>query len=126
VVKAFFGTNARYVLGEAIAGREPDPFDHPEAHAHFALISGATKIDIDDRRYTIEVQTEDQIELSPGLLALVMPHTWLRSTTIQNFLKRHSSVVPLTYARFRGMSVAASHAVILEKVREHLATTKVI
>jgi hypothetical protein len=120
LVKAFFGTNGHYVLGECRLQGKPDSFDHPEACALFALIDGPTNVLIDDRRYTLEVQTEDPISLADDVSAIVMPHTWLKSATMKSFLRDHPHVEPLTYARFRGAQVSALHAAIFERVTEYL------
>lgn len=119
VVTAFFGSNSKYLVGEANRPRL-NPFDEPEVVSHFALIEGPTDVEIDDRRYTVEVQTEDKVMFGDDLLAIVMPHTWLSSRTVQGFLRQHPQTKPVTYCRFTGMSLNACHAVILERVRDYL------
>jgi hypothetical protein len=119
VVGAFFETNAKYFLGECVETCAANAFDHPEVHAHFALISGATGVQVDDRRYSVEIQTKEKLKLDPGLLAIVVPHSWLNSETVQNFLKVHPKVTPLSYSRYVGLSVAHSHGAIFERVRDY-------
>lgn len=121
VVGAFFGSNENYLLGQASVGRLPDAFDDPEANAHRALITGGTEVDVDDRRYTIEIQTEEAITLAPFLRAVVMPHTWLKSESVQAFLRDFPTVEPLTYARYHGASITAAHAVIFERIYDYLS-----
>lgn len=122
VVKAFFGTNQNYVLGEATSRGKLNPLDHPEASAYFSLVEGVADRSVDDRRYSIEIQTLDPLYLATDILAVVMPHTWLKSRTVRSLLRAHPSITPITYARFNGATVSNCHAVIFEKVHEFLAS----
>jgi hypothetical protein len=122
VVRAFFGSNADYFTGQASQPVGLNPFDDPEVLAYHAILDGPSNVEIDDRRYSIEIQTEDSISLSPHLLAIVMPHTWLESDTIRTYLAGNPAVKPLTYCRFKGISLSASHAVILERVHDFLSS----
>ncbi|MFL9503904.1 hypothetical protein ACJMQP_27975 [Rhodopseudomonas palustris] len=122
VVGAFFETNSRYFFGDCIKTCTVNPFDAPEVHAHFELISGSTGVEVDDRRYTIEVQTEEEIDLSSSLLAFVIPHAWLASESVQDFLRLHPSVLPLSYSRYVGMSIQSSHGAMFERIHDYLVS----
>ena len=120
IVAAFFGSNDNYVLGDPTSTPPPNFFDEPEAFAHRYIIDGAVKIGTDDRRYTVELQTKDEIALAGELKAVIVPHTMLTSKTLQNFLRANPKVEHPSYSHFRGATISSLHTVILERVREYL------
>jgi hypothetical protein len=126
LVSAFFETNGKYLLGEYIKRLNINSFDQPEVQAHFSLIAGQTKVEIDDRRYSVELQTKDTLELKNGLLAFVVPHRWLDSKMVVDFLKANPKVAPLSYASFLGVSVPITHGAIFERVYDFLKSQKLV
>ncbi|CDZ59612.1 hypothetical protein [Neorhizobium galegae] len=121
VVRAFFNTNQNYVLGEP-QQRRVNAFDNPEVNAYLTLIDGTTDLSIDDRRYSIEIQTLDPVTLANDVVAIVMPLSWLNSKSVRRLLKDNPSIQPLTYARYRGVAVSGCHAMIFERVHDYLSS----
>ncbi|RYF94776.1 MAG: hypothetical protein EON95_04060 [Caulobacteraceae bacterium] len=118
-VTAFFETNRRYLLGEVTNRGLPNNMDDPEARSHYALIEGASDDSIDDRRYTVEVQSRELVLLSSAI-AIIMPHKWLKSVAVKKFASENPSVKLISYAKYKGTTVSGSHAVIFEHAYDYL------
>lgn len=117
LVDFFFGTNRAYYFGE-VRPHAPVPLLDFEVRGYYELISATGEARLDDRRYSIEIQSAADIFLSKAnVLAIVLPTAALDERTIFEAINNVWKAIPIiTYNTFRGTSPTEYHGVI----REHL------
>lgn len=147
LVSAFYGSNNRYFEGKPI----PDVSIRPlyiEADSYFQMLkSRAVKyanetsgIAADDRRYTIEVQSQDEFDLRPErltnadgtvvirnkVLAVVMPRASLDDPTINEAVTKIWKAHPITYRGIIGANPTEFHGAIRERIGDFLENRGVL
>lgn len=93
---------------------------HPEILALRDLAGDTSLIDIDDRRFCVEIQTEDEISLiKKNVQAVVLPYDYFADKSVVNFIENDLEATPLLYHCFSASS--SDHTVLIyEKVYNFL------
>lgn len=110
-VHVFFGDNDEYING--IAKRNVSENAYIESLSNLLLAEGS--YDMDERSRTVEVITEQNVELKNSLLGIVLPIILMRQDGIRNFINQ-SNIKYATY-NFRPMTKAVEYnQVVFERV----------
>lgn len=121
-VSRVFLSNEKYFVGE------PDPalktLGVDDAVRRFLdLIEPAGAAPVDDRRYTAELQLEEDISLRDLLLAVVLPRAFMDRESIRNAIINDWGAIPLMYDTYAGGIPQAYYQTVKQKVldfyREH-------
>jgi hypothetical protein len=99
IVAAFFETNANYFHQMPTRQELDISLLHPEARAIARLAHDRALADDDDRRTTIEIQLEEDIQIIPALKAIVGPPLLFDEPVVADALTA-SGATPLTYDTF--------------------------
>lgn len=101
LVSKFFGTNEKYYHSDPISiDISPIQF---EAISYYSLISDQSKALYDDRKESIEIQTDNDITLSPDNVKLViLPLAFMDVPTIRRAIINEWKADYLTYTIHRG------------------------
>lgn len=84
-------------------------------------LAGDSSLDgIDDRRFCVEIQTEDEISLTPGnVQAIILPYDYFEDPSVVRFVETDLEATPLPYDCF-SLTSAEHTAIIYSKVLEFL------
>lgn len=75
---------------------------------------------IDDRRFAVEIQTQDEIDLTSGSVrAVILPYEYFDNEKVINFITEELKAVPLPYESY-SLSSSEHTAVVYSKVMEFL------
>jgi len=119
VVEYFFGSNRSYYLGALKTGLQFD-FEEMEIQAYYDLVSITGETQHDDRRYTIEVQLGDSLEIKNNIIAVILPNAALQSAQIAGTILREWKALPITYNTYQGARPAEYNSVIREQLLDFL------
>jgi len=121
IIGSFFGSAKSYFLLNPKSSQIFDqefslsPFD-AEVQAILRLAGEKTLPDFDDRRFAIEVQSKEPVNLSIDKpLAVVLPEQYLDIPAVRNMIQDVWGAEPLGYPMF-SLSVSAYHAMIYQEV----------
>jgi hypothetical protein len=104
IVGAFFGTAKRYMM---MRPKDRDAFEaefsltvrDPEAKAAHTLAMQTPAARFDDRRFTIEVQSEQSLDLKISRpIAVVLPSIYLDDYDVRETIVKRWGAEPLTYS----------------------------
>lgn len=115
----FFSSNEHYFQGEP---REKIDFekDEFEIESYYALIRGVQQDTADDRKASFEVQTDKEIELTPGVLdAVIMPHT-LKGTRMERMARDDLKAEVITYRSMNNIPSNQYYGLMLYVTRDYL------
>lgn len=121
IIGSFFGSAQDYFM---LKSKSPNVFEQEfslspfdaEAKAILRLAGEKTIPDFDDRRFAIEVQSEDPVQFSTNKpLAVVLPEQYLDIDSVRTTIQDDWGAEPLGYPMF-SLSVAAYHAIIYKEV----------
>lgn len=125
IVGAFFQTIKDYFsltpkdVGQFRQEHSLTIMDH-EILALRDLADDSSLTGIDDRRFCIEVQTEDEIALVPNnVQAVILPYDYLEDPSVVKFIENDLAATPLPYDCF-SLTSAEHTAIIYSKVLEFL------
>jgi hypothetical protein len=117
IVHGFFDVDEDYLSNKPKAGLLFDSKEG-EASSYYQLINGGGHSDCDDRSSAIEVQTDQDIDLSTGtLMAVVLPTYFLDDIALRSTLLKVWRALPLTYDADLGMRPLEFHGVVRHLVR---------
>lgn len=125
IVGAFFETIKDYFQ---LKPREESHFRSEHSlsvmdHEILALrdLAGDTSLTgIDDRRFCIEIQTEDEIYLTPSnVQAVILPYDYFEDASVVQFVETYLQATPLPYDCF-SLTSAEHTAIIYAKVLEFM------
>jgi len=131
IISAFYGSSEKYFSGqnkgpEAINDEfQLGPLD-AEIKALARLASDGTPKDFDDRRFTIEVQLNQNIDLNvtpPS--AVVIPSIYLRDEDIRNKITKTWGADAITYEIY-GLSQDKYDGIIYSKVAEYYKSRNLV
>jgi len=113
LVKRFFGSNGSYFAGnlQALTVAGPNTVDR-----YVDLVRDPAKA-ADDRRYSIEVQIEEPIDLKSSLVAVVLPASFLSDAQVLTLVRQDWGALPLVYETYLGGCPRAYYQSVLDKVR---------
>lgn len=121
IIGSFFGSAKDYFQLNAKSSHlfeqefSLSPFD-AEVQAIMRLAAERTIPDFDDRRFAIEIQSNDAINLSVNRpLAVVLPEQYLDVKSVRQTIQDNWGAEPLGYPMF-SLSVSAYHAMIYQEV----------
>jgi hypothetical protein len=120
VVEYFFGSNRSYYFG-ALKSDLTFDFDEMEIQAYYDLIRLTGETEYDDRRYTIEVQLENSLQVEGNVIAVVLPNAALQSANISGTILSKWRALPITYNTYQGTRPAEYNAVVREQLLEFLS-----
>jgi hypothetical protein len=121
IVGRFFGTNERYFLSRPTDPLEVLPWDHYSS-SYAAMIRDESRGRGDDRRATVEIQTDQPVPLGPGVVkAVVLPVDLLDGPILQAITALKA--FPITYEFISG---SEHHGVIVEKVKDYLRSERLL
>lgn len=90
-----------------------------EVFALQKLAGDSSHVGIDDRRFCIEIQTEDDIPLTNGsTLAIILPEEYLEDEQIRNLITNTLRALPIPYS-ITSMSSEAMTAVVYDKLLQY-------
>lgn len=121
-VSRVFLSNEKYFLGE------PDPtlktLSVDDAVRRFLdLIESTDATPVDDRRYTGELQIQEDISLRDLLIAVVLPRAFMDQEVVRNTVINEWGAIPLMYDTYAGGIPQAYYQTVKQKVldfyREH-------
>jgi hypothetical protein len=121
-VSRVFLSNEKYFVGE------PDPalktLNMDDAVRRFLdLIEPTDATLVDDRRYTAELQVDEDILLRDLLLAVVLPRAFMDREAVRNAIINDWGAIPLMYDTYAGGIPQAYYQTVKQKVldfyREH-------
>lgn len=93
--------------------------DH-EIRALRDLAGDASLMGVDDRRFCVEIQTEDEIELTAGSVqAVILPYDYFEDKAVIKFITDDLAATPLPYECFN-LTSSEHTAIIYSKVLEFL------
>lgn len=125
IVGAFFKTIMDYFR---LTPREESQFRGEHSlgimdHEILALrdLAGDSSLEgIDDRRFCVEIQTEDEIHLTPSnVQAVILPYDYFENPLVVRFVETDLEATPLPYDSF-SLSSAEHTAIVYSKVLEFL------
>lgn len=90
-VSAFFGSNERYIVGAYKKDLEFDYFT-TTIHKYYSLLCETGKPNADDRKYSIEIQLEEEIQLPNNLIAVILPSKANDKPEVQTLLKKWNTI----------------------------------
>jgi len=97
VVALFFASNRGYFSGKPATIQVP-PMEF-EASSYYSLISDSGMTRSDDRRSTIEIQTDQSVSIAPdSVLLVVLPRVFLDDSAVRNKICKDWSAEVRTYA----------------------------
>lgn len=120
VVDLFFGSNRAYFFGDATRMNQLGPMDF-EVQSYYQLITSSGETGYDDRRSSIELQSELNLTLSErSVCAIILPKKSLDDTDVFNAVIRRWKAIPITYNTFNGTKPSEYHGVIRELLSSFL------
>lgn len=119
VISTFFGDNKSYYFGMTNKNLNFD-FTDMEAYAYYQLITAGGETIHDDRRYTIEVQSDSIIDLSDKILAVVLPRSAMDDKKVYDTVMNKWKAYPITYDTYIGVSPKEYNAVIRQMLKNFL------
>jgi len=82
------------------------------------LASEATPISFDDRRFTIEIQTEESVNLvDSNIMAVILPECYLSIDSVRNKIQDEWGAEPIGYPVFP-LSVSMYYALIYKEIKD--------
>jgi hypothetical protein len=131
IIGAFFGTASRYwnLNAKDKAAFETefslDVFDDPIRALH-KLSTDSTRIECDDRRFVVEAQSTNDIDLKVVKpLAVVAPSSYFDNLEFRNKVTQEWRAVPLDYA-LHPLSVNQYYGIIYERVFQFYKTKNLL
>jgi hypothetical protein len=145
LISAFYGNNLNYYRGDMVSPASA-PLTNFEVNAYLDLLkdtAAAYRNDpasSDDRRYTIEIQSESTVKLEAEditdasgklvvrnrVLAVALPQAALGDKDIRDAVTLTWKAEPITYQTYRFVKPEDYHLVIREKVADFLARKGVL
>ncbi len=146
LVSAFYGNNKNYYFGEVSTNLNVSVLDF-EVTSYVDMIKDttvtfneSTKVPSDDRRQTVEIQSDSQVGLVPekftdtsgtsvvrnNVLAVVLPQTALDVREISEAVTVIWKAEPITYKLYNFTKPDEYHSIIREKVADLLERKGVI
>ena len=121
-VSRVFESNERYFLGQPDPALKTLPVeDSVRQFLDLVEPTGATRAD--DRRYTAELQFEQEIPLRDLLLAVVLPRSFMDREIVRNAVINDWGTIPLMYDTYTGGIPQAYYQtvkqLVLDFYREH-------
>jgi hypothetical protein len=116
LVRLYFGDNRRYFHNRPGPTPSMGTFDF-EAKCYDELIRKAAEGDIDERLSTIEIQSDDAVDLAKQVLAIAVPETFLEETSLMKRLEE-LDIEPLPYMYMDGWRPLDCTSGIYTAVRE--------
>ncbi len=118
-ITAFFGSTRDYYVGRLSRTLTPT-FSQMELAAYIDLVKRPSATAVDDRRYSIEIQTSASISLVGNTLAVVLPYEAMDDSEICTFVIDRLGARPIPYITALGIRPSAFHTAILQVVYEFL------
>jgi hypothetical protein len=111
IVGAFFDTDKKYLSNDPKSGLV---FSSTEAHAQsfYELIKGGGDPGCDDRYSTVEVQLGGSVDIRDGIIAVVLPTSFLDDAKLAETILKIWRAEPLTYDAVIGMRPLEFHGAI--------------
>jgi hypothetical protein len=121
-VTAFFESNKNYYHGML---RENLKFDFTDVdlYKYHQILTETGSPIADDRKYTAEVQINDDIDIIDNVLAIILPAIAYDSPDIKNLLRKWK-VKPIKYSTAKSRTPESYNGVIFEKAVEYLEKNK--
>ncbi len=107
-VETFFGSNEAYVFSR-IDDKIPAPNDNQYAKNYYDMFFKEEQTELDDRRFTIELQFATDISLSDCLSAVILPSGYLSDRALLDTIRNVWRATPLIYHTYNGSSLSLYH-----------------
>jgi len=118
-VDYFFANNEHYYLGRPKQDIKFDALDF-EVESYYNLIKGVGQSKVDDRKASIEIQSESEIELTKDSVeAIIMPDNFITSEFIQDIVFDQLQAEVITYESY-GIPSDNYYSEILSLTKEYL------
>lgn len=121
-VSRVFVSNEKYFVGEPDPSLKTLSVDS-EVKSFLDLITSPSATPVDDRRYTAEVQIEQEIMLRDLLLSVVLPRSFMDQEPIRNIIINDWGAIPIMYDTYAGGIPQAYYQTVKQSVlnfyREH-------
>jgi hypothetical protein len=118
-ITAFFGSCRRYYLGQLSPTLAPS-FSQMELATYVQIVKRPLADIVDDRRYSIEVQTRSSIALIGNTLAVVLPYEAMEDSAINTFVVKRLGAQPIPYSTALGIPPADFRGEIRVRVQQFL------
>jgi len=125
MVDFFYDGNDPYFNGQV---KKEVKFDsiHFQLESYYSLISSGSRDEVDDRKSTFEVQTEDPITLNnKNIEAIILPQMLAESPIVEDKLKKALGI-PLISIKNYGVASQLYYVNVLEKAKDFLVTQKLL
>jgi hypothetical protein len=118
-ITALFGSTRNYYLGQLSATLDPS-FSQMELATYVDIVKRPSASFVDDRRYSIEIQTPSSVSLVGNTLAVVLPVVAMQDETISTFVVKRLGALPITYHSMLGVPPSEFHGEIRYLVEQFL------
>jgi hypothetical protein len=116
LIAVFFGNNERYCRGKVKDGLEFDFGDELVVDAFYQIIRAQGESELDDRKYTIEIQAGKGICIQPfDIIAVALPYDVLETPFVTNKLLEWKAT-PLPYHTYNASKPTEFKTAIFNKV----------
>ena len=110
----FYGNNRNYYDGEISISKSNIPAMAFELHSLHQMITSETNEDFDDRCHTVEIQTDQVVDIqSGGVRAMVLPSSIASDPEVSSFLF-DNDVQPIVYQTTRCSPSSLTSTIITE------------
>jgi hypothetical protein len=114
IISAFYGNNKAYLLDKKLS--VPASSSPGEAHCYYSMGANTDETEYDERRNSIEIQTDNAVNLVPGAVKLVvLPGSWLDDKVIAEKLVKGWKAQVQTYFTLHSRPIEYIGA-----IREHV------
>ncbi|MFM5570895.1 hypothetical protein ACET8Q_09720 [Aeromonas veronii] len=124
-VEMFYSSNRNYFNGQATIEKKHIPAMAFELHSLHQMITSTSQEEVDDRCYTVEIQTFHNVDISTGaVMAMVLPVTIMDDPIVSSYLYEND-IEPITYETSR-CAPSDLTPLIIDKVRSYYQNEGVI
>jgi hypothetical protein len=125
IVGGFFENNIGYINSEPRKNITCSKMDF-EILSYLNMLEGKSDSFADDRRSTIEVQYNVDIDLNSNIVeTIILPRVFLSDPDVLDVIQKQWNITPLVYEIFRG-NPSEFQSVVFQKLHEHLKVKSVI
>ncbi len=118
-ISALFGSGRQYYIGH-LSDKLAPKFSEMELLTYVQIVSRPPASVVDDRRYSIEIQTQSSLSLIGNTLAVVLPYEAMDDPTIRTFIVNKLGAHPITYQSYWGIRPSDFHGEIRVLVQQFL------
>jgi hypothetical protein len=124
-INYFYESNGNYFMFKPKEQIQYDPLDF-EIESYHNLIKGVSRSSADDRKASIEIQLDQNIEInSDALKAVILPSNFTLSSLVQKVLIEECNAKIITYENY-GVGSSLYYTKILDLTKDYLTEQELV